>query len=91
MSATVTSMKIPEISSVAESLVLPFYCSFLPTFIMEGNTVFQFENNENKDVIFLPSKWIDFLNSTFSCLGDQWTPDEEVLPLVDIESVFLIR
>lgn len=44
MSATTAiSIKIPEISSVAESLVLSFLSHGLgPTFIMEGNVLLQF-------------------------------------------------
>lgn len=43
MSATTaTSMKIPEISSVADRWYSPPYHGLLPTFIMEGNAIFQY-------------------------------------------------
>lgn len=57
MSATTaTSMKIPEISSVADRWYSPPYHGLLPTFIMEGNAIFQYVGSENRDVIFFPSQ-----------------------------------
>lgn len=56
---------------------------------MEGNADFQSEDSENEDVIFFPSKLIDFLSSSLSLLRGQRTQGEEAP--VDTESIFLIR